>query len=75
MLIDCTASDAVAQRYAAWLTRGIHVITPNKRAHSGPVDYYRKLRELSRSSSAHFLYEATVGAGLPVIQTLSYNFV
>jgi len=70
VLIDCTASDAVAQRYAAWLTRGIHVITPNKRAHSGPVDYYRKLRELSRSSSAHFLYEATVGAGLPVIQTL-----
>jgi len=70
VLIDCTASDAVAQRYASWLTRGIHVITPNKRAHSGPADYYRTLRELSRNSSAHFLYEATVGAGLPVIQTL-----
>jgi aspartokinase/homoserine dehydrogenase 1 len=69
-LIDCTASGDVAQRYADWLARGIHVITPNKRAHSGPLADYRALRELSRNSSAHFLYEATVGAGLPVIQTL-----
>jgi aspartokinase/homoserine dehydrogenase 1 len=70
VLIDCTASNDVAQCYAEWLERGIHVITPNKRAHSGPVTYYQRLRDLSRSSSAHFLYEATVGAGLPVIQTL-----
>ncbi len=70
VLIDCTASEDVAQRYAEWLARGIHVITPNKRAHSGPLADYRALRDLSRNSSAHFLYEATVGAGLPVIQTL-----
>jgi aspartokinase/homoserine dehydrogenase 1 len=70
VLIDCTASQAVADRYAEWLERGIHVITPNKRAHSGPIAYYQELRRLTRGSRCHFLYEATVGAGLPVIQTL-----
>jgi aspartokinase/homoserine dehydrogenase 1 len=70
VVIDCTASDAIARQYAGWLDRGIHVITPNKRAHSGPLAYYRSLQQLSRGSNAHFLYEATVGAGLPVIQTL-----
>jgi aspartokinase/homoserine dehydrogenase 1 len=71
VLIDCTADQGVADRYADWLQRGIHVITPNKRAHSGPIAYYQELKRLSRGSSrTHFLYEATVGAGLPVIQTV-----
>jgi aspartokinase/homoserine dehydrogenase 1 len=70
VLIDCTASQTVADRYAEWLQRGIHVITPNKRAHSGPIGYYQDLKRISRASRTHFLYEATVGAGLPVIQTL-----
>jgi aspartokinase/homoserine dehydrogenase 1 len=70
VLIDCTASQEIADRYADWLRRGIHVITPNKRAHSGPMPYYEELKRLSRTSRTHFLYEATVGAGLPVIQTL-----
>jgi len=71
VLVDCTASQAIADRYKGWLERGIHVITPNKRAHSGPMTYYEELKRLtSRGSNRHFLYEATVGAGLPVIQTL-----
>ena len=70
VLIDCTAEQGVADRYAAWLQRGIHVITPNKRAHSGPISYYQELKRLSHGARSHFLYEATVGAGLPVIQTL-----
>ena len=70
VMIDCTASQEVADRYGEWLGRGIHVITPNKRAHSGPIAYYQELKRVSRAAHTHFLYEATVGAGLPVIQTL-----
>ncbi len=70
VIIDCTASAAPAERYEQWLQRGLHVITPNKRANSGPYEYYRRLRRASRSRSAHFLYETNVGAGLPVIQTV-----
>jgi aspartokinase/homoserine dehydrogenase 1 len=70
VIIDCTANADVAARYAGWLERGIHVITPNKRACSGPIDEYLKLQDLSRTGSAHFFYETTVGAALPIISTL-----
>jgi aspartokinase/homoserine dehydrogenase 1 len=70
VLIDCTASAAVASRYRDWLARGIHVVTPNKKANSGALPEYRALRDAARAAGTHYLYEATVGAGLPVIQTL-----
>ena len=70
VIIDCSASGEVASHYEAWLRAGIHVITPNKRAGSGPYKAYAALRSLSRASYTHFFYEATVGAGLPVISTL-----
>jgi bifunctional aspartokinase / homoserine dehydrogenase 1 len=70
VLIDCTASDDVARLYGTWLERRIHVITPNKRANTGPLDYYRRLRQANRTVGAHYLYETTVGAALPIVQTL-----
>jgi len=70
VIIDCTASADVGMQYAAWLTRGIHIVTPNKKANSGTLPYYRALQEAGRAAGTHYLYEATVGAGLPIIQTL-----
>lgn len=70
VILDCTASPVVAERTAAWLEEGIHVITPNKLANTGSLDAYRHLRELGARGSSRYLYEATVGAGLPVISTL-----
>ena len=70
ILIDCTASEVIASRYTDWLSRGIHVITPNKKAFSGPMDYYRSLQAAADEGSAHYFYETTVGAALPVITTL-----
>jgi aspartokinase/homoserine dehydrogenase 1 len=70
VIVDCTASAEIANRYPEWLARGIHVVTPNKRASSGPLALYDAIAAACRQSGAHFLYEATVGAGLPVIQTL-----
>jgi aspartokinase/homoserine dehydrogenase 1 len=70
VIIDCTASGEVAKHYPAWLAAGIHVVTPNKKANSAPMAFYRSLRDARRDGGTHYLYEATVGAGLPVIQTL-----
>jgi aspartokinase/homoserine dehydrogenase 1 len=70
VIVDCTASADIGQSYAAWLNRGIHIVTPNKKANSGTLPYYRALQEAGRATGTHYLYEATVGAGLPVIQTL-----
>ena len=70
VIIDCTASEQVAMRYVDWLSQGIHVITPNKRASTGPLDYYRALQQSARRADAHYFYETTVGAALPIVQTL-----
>ena len=70
VIIDCTASGEVAAHYADWLAAGIHVVTPNKKANSAPLAQYRALHAARRAGGSHYLYEATVGAGLPVIQTL-----
>ncbi len=70
VIIDCSASTHVADRYAGWLEAGIHVVTPNKHAGSGPLERWQAIRAAAASSGARWRYEATVGAGLPIIQTL-----
>ncbi len=69
VIIDCSASDDLAAMHADWLGQGIHVITPNKKAGAGPLAGYQALRKAQRRGGLYF-YETTVGAGLPVIQTL-----
>ena len=70
VIIDCTAEESIAARYAGWLERGIHVITPNKKAGSGPIADYEVLQARGKHGSSHFFYETTVGAALPIITTL-----
>ena len=70
VMIDCTASADIAKRYPEWLAAGIHVITPNKKANSAELPFYRGLKDARKAGGAHYLYETTVGAGLPVVQTL-----
>ena len=70
LIIDCTADGGIANNYAEWLSAGIHIVTPNKKANSAPLPYFRSLQQARRDGGTHYLYEATVGAGLPVIQTL-----
>ena len=70
IIIDCSASADVAARYPGWLASGIHIVTPNKKANSADLEFYARLYDAKRQGGAHYLYEATVGAGLPIIQTL-----
>lgn len=70
VVIDCTSSDAIAGQYVEMMTAGFHVVTPNKKANTAAFSYYQKLRETAQSTNRQFLYETTVGAGLPVIDNL-----
>jgi len=72
---DCTASNDVAGLYAGILQSSIPVVTPNKRANSGSLDYYKTLTGFSRVRGIPYLYETTVCAGLPVISTLRDLFL
>lgn len=70
VVIDATASAELTAHYESWLSRGINIITPNKKGNAGPFPAYRSLRAAARKHQSYFLYETNVGAGLPIIQTL-----
>jgi len=70
VMVDCSSSEEIASQYSYWMNLGIHVITPNKRAGSGPIERIQKIRKAQEDRKSHFFYEATVGAGLPIITTL-----
>jgi aspartokinase/homoserine dehydrogenase 1 len=70
ILVDCTASADIASRYTSWLEQGLHIVTPNKKANTMGLDYYKGLRKLTRDHRLHYMYETTVGAGLPIINTI-----
>lgn len=70
VFVDCTASEGVVSVYENIIKAGIAIVTPNKKANSGPLAQYQKLRELAQKNHAPFLYETNVGAGLPIIRTI-----
>ncbi|MCG9695969.1 bifunctional aspartate kinase/homoserine dehydrogenase I [Shewanella sp. Isolate11] len=70
VLVDCTSSERVSDKYLDVMNAGLHVVTPNKKANTRDLDYYRALRQTALTQRRQFLYETTVGAGLPVIDNL-----
>ena len=70
VLVDATSSEERAKQYTSFIEQGFHVITPNKKAPSGPYENYEAIFSASRRTGRKFLYETTVGAGLPIIVTL-----
>lgn len=70
VLVDSTSNEALAMSYVDFLEEGFHVVTPNKKANTESWEYYQALRTAAQKTNRRFLYETTVGAGLPVIDTL-----
>ncbi|KAF5832579.1 homoserine dehydrogenase [Dunaliella salina] len=70
IIVDCSASEAVPCLYTEWMHMGLHIVTPNKKFGAGPLPRYHELKQLATKTKRQFMYEATVGAGLPIISTL-----
>ena len=70
IFVDCSASEDVSKEYEGILAESISIVTPNKRANSGPYERYQQLQQTALRSNVKFYYETTVGAGLPVLSTL-----
>ncbi|MBQ0003305.1 MAG: bifunctional aspartate kinase/homoserine dehydrogenase I [Treponema sp.] len=70
VFVDCTASYDLPERYLDILNAGMSIATPNKRANSMNINFYRDLRKTANKMKRRFLYETNVGAGLPIIDTL-----
>jgi len=70
VVIDCTASSAVAAQYPRWLSAGIDVVTPNKIASSADRALAHALAAAQAASGARVWDSTTVGAQLPLLATL-----
>lgn len=72
IFVDVTANEDVSKIYAAYLKESIAVVACNKIACSSTFENYSNLKKLSKKYNAPFLFETNVGAGLPIIDTLSH---
>lgn len=70
VVIDCTASDEIADSYLRLLNNGVGVVTANKRANSRSLSFYRRLLEVAEDHNAPYHYETTIGAAIPVLSAL-----
>ncbi len=70
VLVDCTAAEGMEQLYREAFSRGIHVVAANKKPLAGPRAAHEGLMALARQHHRAYRYETTVGASLPVIETL-----
>jgi aspartokinase/homoserine dehydrogenase 1 len=71
IFVDCTASDEVSNIYPNLLSASISVVTPNKKANSGSLQFYKELHDLADKHNVAFMYETNAGAGLPIISTIN----
>ncbi|PHM37037.1 bifunctional aspartate kinase/homoserine dehydrogenase I [Xenorhabdus innexi] len=70
VIVDCTSNQSIAEQYASFLSDGFNIVTPNKKANTLSMAYYREIRRAAEKSKRKFLYDTNVGAGLPVIENL-----
>jgi len=68
VLVDVTADDTTETLKAA-LASGMHVVLANKRPITAAKQKYDDLKAAADAHRRQLLHEATVGAGLPIIDT------
>ena len=71
IFVDCTATEVAIPLYESILDSSISITTPNKIANTKSYDFYNQLKITSAKKNVKFLYSTNVGAGLPIISTIS----
>lgn len=69
--VDCTANVDIAFMYKRLFKAGYSIVTANKVPLSGPYVQYEAIKSAAIASGRSFRHETTVGAALPIIETVS----
>ncbi|KXN67360.1 hypothetical protein CONCODRAFT_80201 [Conidiobolus coronatus NRRL 28638] len=72
VIVDCTSNQDVAEKYPSWLSKKFNIVTPNKKPFSSDLKLFKEIFQTAKDNGVNVGYESTVGAGLPVIRTLSH---
>jgi len=71
VFVDCTASADIAFKYMHLFKKGYSVVACNKITFSLPYKQYAALKEAAIEIGATLRYETTVGAALPILESIS----
>jgi len=74
VVVDNTSSDEIARLYPLWLKNAWNIVTPNKKALSSDLSLWEDIKASlgpNPYTDLRLGYEATVGAGLPIIRALT----
>ena len=71
VFVDCTASADIAFKYMNLFKRGYSVVACNKITFSAPYKHYAALKSAAIEIGATLRYETTVGAALPILESIS----
>ncbi len=71
VFVDCTASSDIAYKYMNLFRHGYSVVACNKITFSSPYSQYRALKRSALENGASLKYETTVGAALPILESIS----
>ncbi len=71
VFVDCTGSSDIAYKYMNLFKRGYSVVACNKITFSAPYSQYAALKAAALENGASLRYETTVGAALPILESIS----
>jgi len=71
IVLDVSAAQTLTDIYPDFLNAGFHLISANKLAGSAPLAFYNEVKQLSYANNCKWLYNASVGAGLPILHSIN----
>jgi len=71
IFVDCTASSDISYKYQSLLKNGYNIVACNKIPFAAPYDQYAKLKETAIGNRVSLRYETTVGAALPILESIN----
>ena len=71
VFVDCTDSTDIYHSYTALMEAGLHVVSSNRRSLAVPFVEYAAMKAAALQNGVFFRYETTVGAALPILESIS----
>ena len=71
IFVDCTASSDISYKYLNLFERGYSVVASNKITFAAPYKQYKALKTSAVENRVSLRYETTVGAALPILESIS----
>lgn len=71
VFVDCTASPEVPLRYAQILKSKYSIVACNKIGFAAPYGQYEQMQRLALENGVSIRFETTVGAALPILETIA----